>query len=213
MVKSHYLPLLIVLCFGLPAQAAKSLADAGKKTSEKREDSKKSNAKPKVSVDKETESKALELVEAHLPEIKTMLKRLRSSDPREYDRAIRDLSKSVRKLELAKNRDERLFDLEVELLKSQNQVNLLTAKLKVRDNRSDRKLLHASAQRLQDAQISRAQYDVEMYELRLERAEKMLESARQRLQVKKNQSDDQVEKIYTSLLRKAGRSSKEVEKK
>lgn len=213
MVKSHHLAMLIVICLSLPAQAAKSLADAGKNTNEKQEASKKANSNLRVSVDKEAELKALGLVEVHLPEIKTMLDRLRASDPKEYARAIRDLSKSARKLDLARNRNERLFDLEVEMLKSQNQVNLLTAKLKVRDSPLDRKLLHAAAQRLQEAQVSRAQYDVEMQELRLERAEKMLESARQRLQAKQNQSSDQVEKIYTNMLRKAGRSSKEAGKK
>ena len=114
----------------------------------------------------------------HLPELDAVLARLRSDQSREYDRAIRDLAKSARKLEVARNRDEQLYDLEVELLKAQNQVNLLTAKLKVRDSQSDRDHLRSSAARLQQAQIARAEYDLEQCRDRYERAKQQLDAAK-----------------------------------
>ena len=178
------------------ATNTRSLADAKSKTGSK--------AKANPAVDKETESKALNLVQSHLPELKEVLKRLRANNPREYDRAIRDLVKSARKLELAKNRDERLFDLEVELLKTQTHVNLLTAKLKVRDSKQDRQRLRESLERLQDAQIARAEYDVVMYQERLDRAKKLLDAARKRLDGKKDRGTE-IDKTYAGLLRKAGR--------
>ena len=76
---------------------SKSLADSGNKPT----------PQTPIPVDRETEAKAVGLVNAHLPELKDVLKRLRADQPREYDRAIRDLAKSSRKLELAKNRDHR----------------------------------------------------------------------------------------------------------
>lgn len=156
-------------------------------------------------VDSETEAKSLQLVETHLPELRPVLKRLRSKEPREYDRAIRDLAKSARKLELAKNRDERLYEIEVETLKAQNQVNLLTACLKVRDNQADRKRLREAAARLQQAQLVRARYDVELFRQRLERAQQQLDAAQGRLESKESDADEQLEKLYQVLLRKAGR--------
>jgi hypothetical protein len=179
-----------------PATNTKSLADAGKKPA------------PKTTlpaVDRETEAKSLELVQTHLPELRAVLKRLKADQPRQYDRAIRDLAKSFRKLEQAKNRDERLYDIEVEFLKAQNQVNLLTAKLKVRDRQSDRKLLRVAAGRLQQALIARASYDVELYRQRLERTQKQFDSAQDRLEAKQTDTDQQLDKTYLSLLRKAGR--------
>ena len=198
----HVLSTLVVTCVivgvvdARPATNTKSLADAGKK------------AAPKTTlpaVDRETEAKSLELVQTHLPELRAVLKRLKAGQPRQYDRAIRDLAKSARKLEQAKNRDERLYDIEVEFLKAQNQVNLLTAKLKVRDRQSDRKLLREAAGRLQQAQIARARYDVELYRQRLERTQKQLDAAQDRLEAKQTDTDQQLDKTYLSLLRKAGR--------
>ena len=189
---------LVVSCNAWAFEAStnsKSVADTGIK----------STPQTLIRVDRETESKAVGLVNAHLPELKDVLNRLRADQPRQYDRAIRDLAKSVRKLDLAKNRDHQLYEIELELLKAQNQVNLLTAKLKVRDSQSDRKQLRNAVARLQQAQFARAQYDVEMYRQRLERAKQQLDAAGARLEAKQSDPDQQLEKSYLGLLRKAGR--------
>jgi hypothetical protein len=179
----------------------KSLADAGNKPTPK-------SARP---LDRETEAKASALVEAHLPELKSVLKRLADDQPREYDRAIRDLAKSAKKLETAKNRDQRLFDLEVELLQAQTQVNLQTAKLKVRDSQSDRRRLKEAAKRLQQAQIARSSYDVDLLRTRLGRTQQQLDAAIKRLEAKQADPADQLEKAYLGMLRKAGREHHEQE--
>jgi hypothetical protein len=174
---------------------SKSLADNGNKPT----------PQTAIQIDRETESKAIELVKAHLPELDDVLDRLRADQPRQYDRAIRDLAKSVRKLELAKNRDEQLYELELELLKAQNQVNLLTAKLKVRDSQPDRKKLRDSATRLRQAQVARIQYDVELSRQRLARAKQQFDAAAERLEAKQSDPEQQLEKTFLGLLRKAGR--------
>jgi len=191
----------VLSCNAWPVEAitnSKSVADTGKKPT----------PQAPIPVDREIESKAIGLVQSHLPELKNVLDRLRADHPRQYDRAIRDLAKSVRKLELAKNRDEQLYELELELLKAQNQVNLLTAKLKVRDSELDRKTLRDSAARLQQAQVARIQYDVEMYRQRLARAKQQLDAAGERLEAKQNEPELQLEQTYLGLLRKAGREPK-----
>ncbi len=180
------------------ATNAKSLADSGKKAT----------ANTPIPLDRESELKAHGLVDQHLPELKSVLKRLAADQPRQYDRAVRDLAKSARKLEFAKNRDDRLYDIEVELLKAQNEVNLLTAKLKVRDSQPDRKKLRTAAQRLQQVQIARAGYEVDMIRARLERTQHQLDAAQKRLETKQQNTDEQLEKSYLGMLRKAGREAK-----
>jgi hypothetical protein len=178
-----------------PRTHPSSLADSGNRAT----------PRTPIPVDHQTEAKALQLVQQHLPELNGVLKRLRADQSREYDRAIRDLAKSARKLETAKHRDERLYEIELELLKAQTEVNLLTAKLKVRDSRDHRKQLRVSAARLQQAQIARADYDVDLLRGRLERAKQQFEAASKRLEEKRTHPDQQLEKTYLGLLRRAGR--------
>lgn len=158
-----------------------------------------------IQVDRDTESKAISLVKAHLPELNDVLGRLRADQPRQYDRAIRDLAKSVRKLELAQKRDEQLYEIELELLQAETQVSLLTAKLKVRDSQSDRKQLRNAVARLHQAQVTRIEYDVDLYRQRLERAKRQFDAAGERLEAKQTNRDQQLEESYLGLLRKAGR--------
>ena len=173
------------------------LADTGTRAS----------AKNPTPVDRDTEKRAKSLVSSHLPALSIVLKRLREDQPREYDRAIRDLARSARRLDSAKSRDEVLYELELELLQAQTAATLLMAKLKVRDNPADRKHLKTSAERLHQAQISRAEYEISMYELRLERTKQLLTSAQEKLLQKKENREAAVEKSYSAMLRKAGRES------
>ncbi|MDG2220817.1 MAG: hypothetical protein P8L85_05520 [Rubripirellula sp.] len=156
-------------------------------------------------IDKESEAKANQLVAIHLPELKNILRRLRESEPQEYAKAIHDLARSARKLEIAKNRTNGGFEVELQLLKSQTEVNLLTARLRVRDSSRDRKQLRSALTRFQTAQFERTKYEVQTLRDRLERTQKLLASAEQRLESKQQLSTEQFEKNYLRLIRKAGR--------
>jgi hypothetical protein len=140
-----------------------------------------------------------------LPELKPVLDHLRSDDPHQYNLAVRDLAKSARRLEAAKHRDQQLFEIEVELLQAQSSVRLLTAKLKVRDSQTDRQSLRKAVSRLQEAELNRTRYDIQMLKERLDRTKKSLDAAEQRLGAKQDNFRDQLEKSYLGLLRKAGR--------
>lgn len=198
--------LLLVIGIGIPGKfaaamepalttAVKVLADSGAKS------------KPKATErpNRQTEAKAIALVENHLPQLTPVLERLRTDQPRQYERAIRDLAKSARRLELAKNRDEPLFEIEVELLQAQNEVNLLLAKLKVRDSEADRKQLRQAVERLHNAQVLRSQYDVDLFRKRAEKIQQQLKAAQERLNAKQTDIDAQIESSYLGMLRKAGR--------
>ena len=146
----------------------------------------------------------LQLVRTHLPEIDHMLARLRDSNPADYQRAIRDLAKSVRKLELAKKRDEALFEIEVQILKARSNVNLLTAKLKLRDSDSDRKSLRKAGERLLQAEAARDAYEVKVLEDRLANTKRQIETLERRISEKQNNSKSVLERNYAGYLRRAG---------
>ena len=160
----------------------------------------------RVKVDPEQESRVLELAAAHMPELSELLDRLRSDEPRGYAKAIRDLSRSSRKLQIAKDRDEQVFEFELELWKANNHVNLLVARLKVRDSPKDRKLLKNAALRQQQAQLTRIQYDIDILRRRIERATNQLASAEKRLSLRSQDRDAERDATYEKLLHKAGRS-------
>ncbi len=162
---------------------------------------------PTAEIDRDTEAVALNLVDTHLPELKSVMQRLRADEPRQYARAVADLARSAKKLEIARNRDQSLYEIEAEMLKAQNAASLLTAKLKVRDSESDRQRLRRAVSRLQQAQVARAQYEVESLRARIKRTEQQLENAQQRLQARREGLDQELEKSYIAALKKAGRQA------
>lgn len=163
----------------------------------------------KNQVDEKQEQSVLKMVSEHLPDLKPLLERLRKNDPKQYAVAIRDLARSVRRLESAKKRDDVYFEREVEVVKSQSAVNLLVAKLKVRDSDADRKALRKAVERLNEATIARTQYDVRQLELRLKRAQQQLAAAKARLESKRRENETNLDKSYAGFLRKAGRQDKD----
>tara|TARA_R110002049_G_scaffold2750_10_gene22420 strand:+ start:54637 stop:55407 length:771 start_codon:yes stop_codon:yes gene_type:complete len=156
------------------------------------------------SVDSATEQRVQQMVRAHLPEIDQMLRRLRESSPDAYQRAVRDLAKSVRKLELAKKRDEALFEIEVQLLKARSNVNLLTAKLKLRDTDADRKSLRKAAEQLHRSEIAREEYEVKFLQERIEHNQRQLDTLKKRIAAQNSNAETLLSKNYVGYLRRAG---------
>lgn len=199
-------PMAMLVIIALLTQLNHVMADLPRTTTRTVAENRPDDADSKRAlVDPESEKVVMELVQAHLPELTNVLKQLRSVQPQQYQVAIKDLSRAARKLELAKKRDPRLFDIEVELLQAEHQASLLMAKLKVRDSQSDRQKLRQAAERLQQAQIIRAQYDVDVFRQRVIRAEQQWEIAKQRLESRQQDQETQLEKSFLSMLRKAGR--------
>lgn len=151
------------------------------------------------------ENEVLAMVKAHLPEFEVLLDRLRQRQPEQYKRAVRSLARSARRLKAAKKRSPAMFELEVASVKANSNVNLLVAKLKVRESQADRDSLREAIATLHRATASRARYDVELLEMRLERAQKQLDAARERFSAKQSLDQEDVETQFANLLRKAGR--------
>ncbi len=155
----------------------------------------------------ESETAALLLVRDELPQLSRVLDRLRSDSPSHYEKAIRDISRSAKRLEAMRLRDEALYSLELDLLKSRTSISLLVARLKVRDNEADRNSLKRTIRQLHSAELSRAKYEVESIEKRLQRTEEQLSDAQSRLSKRSSDLDERLDSVYTDYLRKAGRSA------
>ena len=100
--------------------------------------------------------------------------------------------------------------MELRLLQSRNEVDLLTAKLKVRDDEDDRHSLRKAISEMLKAQIERANYDVVLYERRLDNINKQLQAARMRVIEKTDGFDAQLESAINRAIKKAGRDEPKI---
>ena len=159
----------------------------------------------------QNEQLALQLTSEHLPQLTPLLQQLRIDQTRQYERAVVDLARSARKLNAAQNRDERLFQVELELLKAETEANLIAAKLKVRDKLQDRNKLRNAVARLHSAKQVKMEYEVELLRNRLARDQTLLTAAEQNLSAFETDSNSSVDAVYLTLLRKADREPTAVE--
>lgn len=87
------------------------------------------DAKPPMAVTPERESAVMTFVERNHPALKDLLASLKSSRPKEYEKAIRDIYQASERLANLKERDPRLFDLELRSWTLRSQIQLLAAQM------------------------------------------------------------------------------------
>ncbi len=146
----------------------------------------------------------LQMVRAYLPELKELLGHLREKDPRQYDRAIRNLARSARRLEAARRRGQEALELEVGVVQAQSAVNLLIAKLKVRDSKQDRQALRDAAERLAIAELARSRHELAVMRSRLKRLQKQVDQTAKRIDQRDSELENTIRKNYQSYLKKSG---------
>lgn len=151
------------------------------------------------------EAQALKLVRDELPALQKVIDRLRADSPTQYEKAVREIGRSAKRLEAVRLRDEQLYRLELDLLRSRTTISLLVARLKVRDDESDRSALKATVKQLHQAEWSRAKYDVETMQKRLQKMNDQLVQAQSRLDKKSGDANEYERDVYADYLRKAGR--------
>ncbi|MEO1524347.1 MAG: hypothetical protein AAFX06_02875 [Planctomycetota bacterium] len=179
--------------------AAKQAADAkGNKNTRKR--------------DTELEKIVLPMVENHLPDLKVLLDRLRKSQPKQYDNAIRDLSRYAKRLETARKRSEESFEVELEVVKAQSSANLLIARLRVRDNKKDREALKKATKQIHEAELAKLKFDHAQILERLKRMQQQVDASAKQLQDHESKDAESIDKTYAGYLRKAGRKPNKTSK-
>lgn len=169
-----HVPLLIVLVLaalpcidalraeGLVTSDARVLAQA------------KPGKKPAASdtVDK-SEAGVLEFVREHHPELAGLLESLKENRPKEYQKAIRDLTR-VRD-RLANINDKRRYELELAIWKTESRIQLLAARLQMGDKDELRDQLREALNEQIDLKVSLLKHERDQARQRLERMETQLQ--------------------------------------
>ncbi len=95
-----------------------------------------------VSADRE--AAALEFVKEHQPELARLLEYLRRNQPRQYQRALRELARTAERLKLSRERDPRRYELELQAWQVRSRIDLLAAKWQVQPDEKIKERLRAA---------------------------------------------------------------------
>jgi len=150
---------------------------AGEGPSPKPPRAKKEPRKERPVTPEEREQAALEFARRHHPELVKLLAYLKTNEAKEYQRAVSELFRTSERLEHARQRDEKRYELELKAWQLRSQIQLLAAKLKLSPD--DKALLSKLSKLL-----------TEQVDLRRE----MLVAERQRLSERIAQIDEQIAK-------------------
>jgi hypothetical protein len=109
------------------AGSASSKKDGPKRESAKKE----SKAKAVILVTPEREAAVLTFVQRNHAELAELLAALKTNDPEQYERAVRDIFRTTERLAQIQERDPLQYELEVAAWTAQSRVELVAAKLKM----------------------------------------------------------------------------------
>ncbi|WP_425618846.1 hypothetical protein NA78x_002562 [Anatilimnocola sp. NA78] len=117
-----------------------------------------------IAITPEREATVTDFVERNHPELAQLLSHLKANQPKEYERAVRDLFRVTEKLAMVHERDSRQYDLELKAWQAQSRAQLLVARLKMGESESENEEL-----KKQLREILAEQWQARLDVLRLER--------------------------------------------
>jgi len=109
------------------AQSAATAVKSGSAVTARKD----AKAKLAIQITPEREAAALAFVQRNHAELADLLAALKTSQPEEYERAIKDILRVTDRLALLQDRDQLQYELEVAAWTAQSRVELLAAKLKM----------------------------------------------------------------------------------
>ena len=118
------------------------------------------------SLNEPSQSAGFELTRAHLRELMPVLDHLRTKSPQQYEKAIRDLDRSAKRLESIKRRDVKLFEISLREWQTRGQIDLLSAKLRVKKSERDQQVMLELLQSLRDTELERVQRELALVDER-----------------------------------------------
>ena len=152
-----------------------------------------------VDVTPEREQAALDFAGLHHPELVKLIAPLKTSNPREYQHAVRELFRTSERLLLIKSKVPARHDLELEAWKVQSHIRLLTARLTMASDPALEADLRAALKRKAENQFKLLQNEQVTLQARLDQIKQQIERAA-------TQSGDQfVQQEYDRLMKKTGR--------
>jgi len=149
----------IISLLGLVALAGVLLADPGDSAASSApiptapKASAKAKNKPPLAITPEREAAAINFVERNHAELSELLAHLKTSQPRQYEQAIKEIYRVTERLAGVQERDPLHYELEVKLWTAQSRVQLLAARLKMGDGESVRKELREALATQIDARL------------------------------------------------------------
>lgn len=186
---------VILLCLSVTAngQAPKEEREAGplqQGAVEKPDEPRGGKKLPAWSVEREAE--AITFVQQHQPELARLLVYLRKRDPRQYQRAVRELVRTAERLAQTKQRDARRYELELQLWKTRSRIDLLAAQWQMHPSDELRERLRAAV-----TQQLAQQKDLLLSER--ERIAQRLEKLDAQLQTLETQQETEIERRMQAL--------------
>ena len=139
-------PTLLFSAIGLLATCVTVSAADGESVPAPRKD----RAKTAVaSVTAQQEAEVLQFLREHHPELADVLGHLQRNRPAEYARAVRDIRHAIERLQQVEKGDSERYELELQSWVIQSKIQLLAARLAIRDNPG----LHEELRHLLDDQL------------------------------------------------------------
>jgi hypothetical protein len=143
------------LLYAQSASAPAAGSASPKKEAPQKEFSKKENkAKPAILVTPEREAAVLTFVQRNHAELADLLAALKTNDPQQYERAIRDIFRTTERLAQIQERDPLQYELEIAAWTAQSRVQLLAAKLKMESSEELIKQLREALQTQNEARVA-----------------------------------------------------------
>jgi len=110
----------------------------------------------------DADSPGVQLARRHLVDLLPLLSHLRTHEPAQYEKAIRELDRAAKRLESQQRRGDAFYDVALRQWQSRGRIDLLKAKLRVRPSDSDRKRLLAEMRLLREVEIQRLRLEFEV---------------------------------------------------
>ena len=159
----------VVFVLAVVALGGVSLAQEAKKSDASR--GAKAKAKQQLAITPEREAAVRTFVERNHAELADLLTHLKENQPREYERAIRELFRVTERLATIQERDATQYDLELALWSAQSQVQLLAAKMKMGGTDELREELRSALETQADARLALLKHERQRAQNRLSRIE------------------------------------------
>jgi hypothetical protein len=125
-----------------------------------------------MAVTPEREAAVRTFIERNHPELAGLLTHLKDNQPKEYERAVRELHRVTERLAGVQERDPLQYELEVRLWTAQSQVQLLAARLKMGQTEELKDQLRQAIGQQADAKVELLKHEKSRVTERLSRIER-----------------------------------------
>lgn len=130
--------------------------------------------RPPMAVTPEREAAVRTFVERNHPELSGLLAHLKENQPKEYERAVRELHRVTERLAGIQERDPTQYELEIKLWAAQSQVQLLAARLKMGQTEELKNQLRETLSAQADAKVELLKHEKSRVAGRLSKIERDL---------------------------------------